>query len=371
VDKIAIFGAGGFGLEVAMLIEQINEVTSRWHIVGFFDDDPALSGKTINGYPVLGGIEALEGLHDIALSVAIEDPSKRIRAIQRLERKSIDYPNLIHPAVLIGNDVILGFGNILCAGVIVTVNNKIGNFCHFNFKTCVGPDCIIEDFTTTGLSVDFSGNNQIGNGTFFGDHSAVLKNVSVGARSRIGAGVLIEKDIPISAGVEGVPARMVRQGPVFIEMEKQEDATTKKELNFESKQNLDDGRFQNWEYPEIKEGELTRYNWMVQHVENIKLGYKTDIGAFTYINAKNGVIIEDYVQIGSHCSIYSVSTIDSQEGLVRLKKNCKVGSHSIVMPGVTIGENSIIGSLSFVNRDIPPNVIAAGCPVTIRKNSLE
>ena len=124
-------------------------------------------------------------------------------------------------------------------------------------------------------------------------------------------------------------------------------------------------RFEHWEYPEIEEGKLTKYNWMVQHKDKLKLGYKTDIGAFTYINAKNGVIIEDYVQIGSHCAIYSISTIDDKEGTVILKKNCRIGSHSVVMPGVTVGENSIIGACSFVNRDIPANVIAAGIPVRI------
>jgi len=127
-------------------------------------------------------------------------------------------------------------------------------------------------------------------------------------------------------------------------------------------------RFKYWKYPKIKEGKLTKYNWMVQHKENLKLGYKTDIGAFTYINAKYGVIIEDYVEIGSHCSIYSVSTIDNKKGPVTLKKNCKIGSHSIVMPGVTIGKNSIIGAFCFVNKDIPDNVIAIGIPVKIIKN---
>lgn len=108
-------------------------------------------------------------------------------------------------------------------------------------------------------------------------------------------------------------------------------------------------RFKDWNYPKIKERELTEFNWMVQYKENLKLGFKTDIGAFTYINAKNGVIIEDYVEIGSHCSIYSVSTIDDKKGEVVLKKSCKVGSHSVVMPGVTVGENSIVGAFSFVN----------------------
>ena len=129
----------------------------------------------------------------------------------------------------------------------------------------------------------------------------------------------------------------------------------------------DETRFVDWEYPEIEEGKPTKYNWVVQNIENFRLGYKTDIGAFTYINAKYGVVIEDFVQIGSHCSIYSVSTIDDKQGQVLLKKNCKIGSHSIVMPGVTVGENSIVGALSFVNNDIPDNVVAAGVPAKVIK----
>jgi acetyltransferase-like isoleucine patch superfamily enzyme len=106
---------------------------------------------------------------------------------------------------------------------------------------------------------------------------------------------------------------------------------------------------------------------MVQHTENLTLGSETDIGAFTYINAKYGVVVEDLVQVGSHCSIYSVSTIDNKEGPVVLKKNCKVGSHSILMPGVTIGENSIIGAFSFVNKDVPANVVAYGVPASVKR----
>lgn len=124
-------------------------------------------------------------------------------------------------------------------------------------------------------------------------------------------------------------------------------------------------RFDGWKAPEINECELTKYNWLVQNKDNLNLGYKTDIGAFTYINAKNNVVIEDYVQIGSHCSIYSISTIDDKEGEVILKKNCRIGTHSVVMPGVTIGENSVIGAFSFVTGDIPDNVVAYGVPAKV------
>ncbi|CAB1084218.1 acetyltransferase [Alkalispirochaeta odontotermitis] len=129
----------------------------------------------------------------------------------------------------------------------------------------------------------------------------------------------------------------------------------------------DQSRFKKWEYPEIEEGKPTKYHWVVQHKANLSLGYKTDIGAFTYLNAKHTVTIEDYVQIGSHCSIYSVSTIDNKKGAVTLKMNCKIGSHSVIMPGVTVGENSIVGAFSFVNADIPDNAVAVGVPAKVIK----
>ncbi|MDD1668760.1 MAG: acyltransferase [Methanomicrobiales archaeon] len=127
-------------------------------------------------------------------------------------------------------------------------------------------------------------------------------------------------------------------------------------------------RFRNWEPPEIPEGEPTRYHWLVRHVKNLKLGKYTDIGAFSYINAMNGVTIGDFVQIGSHCSIYSISTIDNRSGPVVLGRNCRIGTHSTVMPGVTVGENAIIGAHSLVKEDIPANTVAFGVPARVRRS---
>ena len=124
-------------------------------------------------------------------------------------------------------------------------------------------------------------------------------------------------------------------------------------------------RFSNWKYPEIEDGKPTKYNWVVQNIEGFNLGFETDIGAFSYINALHDVLIEDNVQIGSHCSIYSVSTIDDSHGKVILKQNCRIGSHSTILPGISIGKNSIIGAHSLVNKDIPDNVIAFGVPAKV------
>ncbi len=122
-----------------------------------------------------------------------------------------------------------------------------------------------------------------------------------------------------------------------------------------------------WVKPIKKHGKMTEYNYLVQFPENLKLGKNFDIGEFTYINSNFGVEIQDSVQIGSHCAIYSHSTIDEKMGKVILEKNCKIGTHSTIMPNVSIGENSIVAAYSFVTKNIPENELWAGVPAQFIK----
>jgi len=125
-------------------------------------------------------------------------------------------------------------------------------------------------------------------------------------------------------------------------------------------------RIDDWKHPKIEEKKLhPKYFFLIQHKEKLKLDENTDIGAFTYINAKYGVTIEKNVQIGSHCSIYTISTIDGKKGKVIIKENASIGTHSTIMPGITIGKNTIIGAHTFVNKSIPNDSIAFGIPVKI------
>jgi acetyltransferase-like isoleucine patch superfamily enzyme len=124
-------------------------------------------------------------------------------------------------------------------------------------------------------------------------------------------------------------------------------------------------RFSNWKFPLIEEGKPNIYNWVVQNIEGLILEKYTDIGAFTYINAKYGVTIRENVQVGSHCSIYSLSTIDDQKGSVILENGCRIGTHTTILPGITIGENSIVGAHSLVIDNIPPNTLAFGIPAKV------
>ena len=115
-------------------------------------------------------------------------------------------------------------------------------------------------------------------------------------------------------------------------------------------------RFKKWEQPKIEHNIPTKWNWVVGYPEGLKLGKNTDIGAFTYIMAKYGVIIEDDVEIGSHCSIYTQNTINEKildirlilKGPVHLKKGCCIGAHTVILPGVVVKENTLIRAHSLL-----------------------
>lgn len=117
-----------------------------------------------------------------------------------------------------------------------------------------------------------------------------------------------------------------------------------------------------WTPPQILHGKLTEYNWLVLEPQFLKLGENTDIGAFTLLACHYGIEIENEVQIGSHCALYSKSTIDSKHGKITIRKGARIGTHSTIMPGVTIGEDALVAAHSFVNQDVPAGGRVGGVP---------
>ena len=117
-----------------------------------------------------------------------------------------------------------------------------------------------------------------------------------------------------------------------------------------------------WVAPEFDEIGMTQWFWRVSHRENFKLGNNVEIGSFIMIDARKGVTIEDDVKVGFGCVILSYSSIDNKSGQVVLRKTCKVGANSVIMPGIEIGEGAVIGSNSFVNCNVPPSEVWIGSP---------
>lgn len=194
MNDIAIFGAGGFGREVACMIKRINKLTPTWNFIGFFDDNQKLWGKENEYGKVLGGREALNAWPE-PLNLAIGIGSNKVvsSVIANLYNSNLKYPNLIDPAVTIldENNFILGKGNIFAANCIISIAVKVGDFNTFNHGTVLGHDSVVGSFNSFMPNVNISGGVTIGNRNFFGVKSSVLQYLKIGDDTTIGGNAFV------------------------------------------------------------------------------------------------------------------------------------------------------------------------------------
>ena len=107
-------------------------------------------------------------------------------------------------------------------------------------------------------------------------------------------------------------------------------------------------RFKNWQPPKFDKDGWTKYGWRCQYSEGLRLGKNVDVGCFSYLMAKYGIEIEDNVQIGAHCAIYSHNTENQTKGKVVIGKDSLIGSYTLILPGVVIPPNSKIKARSIL-----------------------
>lgn len=217
-NKIAIYGSGAFGREVAMLIEQINEATESaphaggWDLVGFFDDaTPATT--SINGYAFLGNMDTLNQHQEkLAVVIAVGNPVAKRNIHLRIANPNIYYPTLIHPTVLTGKKelVSIGEGCIITAYNVITVNVHIGRFVILNLTCTVGHDCIIGDYVSVMPGVNISGSVSIKEGVYLGTNATIINNLEVGENTIVGAGAVVSKSLPANCTAVGVPAKPIK-----------------------------------------------------------------------------------------------------------------------------------------------------------------
>lgn len=200
MKDIAIFGAGGFGREVACLIKQINEtqVNHQWNLIGFFDDNNSLKDKMISHFaPCLGGIVELNNWQKpISIVIAVGSPNAVATIVRKINNPNVDFPNMIHPSFSV-NDIDtfqIGKGNIIQGGCAVTCDVSLGNFNVLNGSIVMGHDVKIGNYNCFMPAVRVSGEVHIGNCNFFGVGSIILQQLRIGNNIRLGAGsVLITK----------------------------------------------------------------------------------------------------------------------------------------------------------------------------------
>jgi len=199
MKDIAIYGAGGYGREVACLINRINEAggVPVWNLIGFFDDNPALKGTRNEYGEVLGGNDVLNAWEKpLSIAIAIGAPDILKLIVERITNPLVEYPNLTDPSVefLDKNNVRFGKGNILCAKCVFSCNVTIGSFNLFNVSAGVGHDASFGDYNVIMPNVNISGGVRIGNCNMFGVKSTVLQYLKIGDNVKIGAGSLMMRN---------------------------------------------------------------------------------------------------------------------------------------------------------------------------------
>ncbi|SKB40329.1 sugar O-acyltransferase, sialic acid O-acetyltransferase NeuD family [Acetoanaerobium noterae] len=209
MKNIVIIGAGGFGREVAWLIEDINKENKEWNIVGFVDDNQDIQGTEVNGYKVVGNINWLKE-QELYVVNAIGDPITKKKIIEKLDSSKNQYPVLIHPNVVFSDSVNFGEGSIICAGNIITVNIEIGKHVIVNLDCTIGHDAIIGDYSTVLPSVNISGFVETEECVSIGTGSAVIQGVNIGRNTVVGAGAVVVKDLPANCTAVGSPAKPIK-----------------------------------------------------------------------------------------------------------------------------------------------------------------
>ncbi len=207
MKDIAIYGAGGFGRETALMIRQINDANPTWNIKGFFDDG-MVKGSRVDGLTVLGGLTDA-GAFTASMVVAVADPKTRKKIVSKLPDRKMEFPSLIHPNAQMGSAEFntIGQGCIITAGVVLTTHVTLNKFCIVNLTSTIGHDVTIGAYSTIMPGCSISGNVTIGEGCLLGTGSRTLQNITIGNHSIIGAGAVVTKDIGAGKTVVGVPAR--------------------------------------------------------------------------------------------------------------------------------------------------------------------
>lgn len=208
MKDIVILGAGGFAREVTWLIEDNNTVNPEWNILGYVANESSPLLK----YPVLGNDDWLlnyEGEISAVVCTGSADLKEKI-VTKYKDKPNIHFPPIISRHAIVGDNVQVDDGAIICAGNILTVNAHVGKFVLINLDCTVGHEAVLGDYVTLYPSVNVSGGVTIGRNTEIGTGSAIIHEKEIGEHTIVGAGSVIVRDIPSWVTAVGVPCKPIK-----------------------------------------------------------------------------------------------------------------------------------------------------------------
>jgi sugar O-acyltransferase (sialic acid O-acetyltransferase NeuD family) len=209
--RILLFGGGN---QVHYTIDII-EKENKYEIAGIIDSVHPI-GSERYGYKVLGRQDDLINIVNQykieAGLITIGDNYSRSIVYDSIIKQmpSFEFINAIHPSVIIGKNVEIGFGVVIMAGVIINPLSKIGNFTFFATGCQIEHDCVIEDYASVSAGSVMGGYVSIGMFSAITLGVVILDRLKIGKNSVIGSGSLVLKNIPDNVLAYGNPINKIR-----------------------------------------------------------------------------------------------------------------------------------------------------------------
>ena len=209
--NIALIG-GGTQLSYSV---DIIEKQNLHRIVGIIDSKITIGAELFN-YRVIGRQENIISLikeYNIeGCVITIGDNWSRKMVYEQVSKLSsnMQWPNAIHPSVIIGRDVVIGMGVLAMAGVIINTGAYLGNFTNYYTRCNIEHDCYISDYSSVSAGVVLGGKVAIGSLSAISLNATIFDRITIGKNTVIGAASLITKDVPDNVLIYGNPGEIIK-----------------------------------------------------------------------------------------------------------------------------------------------------------------